>query len=61
VGVGPNSTQLNALINLSQKKSLSQPDMIALAGVMDELGNPKQSFEELSHAEAIQVIKASQL
>jgi outer membrane biosynthesis protein TonB len=60
-GTGPNSTQLNALTNLSQKKGLSQPDMIALAGVVDELGNPKQSFEELSHAEAIQVIKASQL
>jgi len=35
--------------------------MIALAGIVDETGNPKQTFEELSHAEAIQVIKASQL
>lgn len=60
-GAGPNSTQLNALTNLSQKKGLAQSDMIALAGVVDEMGNPKQSFEELSHAEAIQVIKASQL
>jgi hypothetical protein len=60
-GAGPNPTQLNALTNLSQRKGLSQPDMIALAGVVDETGNPKQTFDELSHAEAIQVIKASQL
>jgi len=60
-GSGPNPTQLNALTNLSQRKGLSQLDMIALAGVVDETGNPKQTFEELSHAEAIQVIKASQL
>jgi hypothetical protein len=58
---GPNSTQINALTNLSERKGLSQPDMIALAGVADETGGPKQTFEELSHAEAIQVIKASQL
>lgn len=56
-----NSTQVNALTNLSKKKELSQPDMIALGGILDESGNPKQVFEELSHAEAIQVIKASQL
>ncbi len=61
VGSGPNPTQLNALTNLSQRKGLSQQDMIALAAVSDETGNPKQTFEELSHAEAIQVIKASQL
>ena len=60
-GSGPNPTQLNALTNLSQRKGLSQSDMIALAAVSDETGNPKQTFEELSHAEAIQVIKASQL
>lgn len=60
-GAGPNSTQMNALTNLSQKKGLAQPAMIALAGIVDEMGNPRQSFEELSHAEAIQVIKASQL
>jgi hypothetical protein len=60
-GSGPNPTQLNALTNLSQRKGLSQSDMISLAGVMDETGNPKQTFEELTHAEAIQVIKASQL
>ncbi len=60
-GAGPNPTQLNALTNLSQRKGLSQPDMIALAVIEDETGSPKQTFEELSHAEAIQVIKASQL
>jgi hypothetical protein len=60
-GSGPNPTQLNALTNLSQRKGLSQPDMIALAVIVDETGNPKQAFEELNHAEAIQVIKASQL
>lgn len=61
VGAGPNPTQLNALTNLSQRKGLSQAQMIELAGVVDETGAPKQSFEELTHAEAIQVIKASQL
>ena len=60
-GSGPNPTQLNALTNLSQRKGLSQTDMIGLAGIIDETGNPKQFFEELTHAEAIQVIKASQL
>jgi hypothetical protein len=35
--------------------------MIALAGLVDETGVAKQSFEQLTHAEAIQVIKASQL
>ncbi len=60
-GSGPNPTQINALTNLSQRKELSQMDMIALASIVDETGNPKQMFEDLSHAEAIQVIKASQL
>jgi hypothetical protein len=61
---GPNPTQLNALINLSGRKELSQPDMIALATdppITDEMGNPKQLFEDLTHAEAIRVIKASQV
>lgn len=57
----PNSTQINALTNLAQKKSLSQSEMIDLVGIIDDLGNPKQTYEELTHAEAIQVIKASQL
>jgi len=61
VGTGPNPTQLNALTALSGKRGLSQEGMIALAGIVDELGNPKQLFEDLTHAEAIQVIKASQL
>ncbi len=58
---GPNSTQINALNALAGKKDLSPPDMIALAEVVDELGHPKQAYDDLSHAEAIQVIKASQL
>ena len=58
---GPNSTQINALTNLAEKKGLGQSDMVALAGVIDSDGSPKQTFEELTHAEAIQVIKASQL
>lgn len=59
---GPNSTQLNALNNLAQKKGLSQSDMIALApDVTDAEGNPVMSFEDLTHAQAIQVIKAAQL
>lgn len=58
---GPNSTQINALTNLAEKKGLGQSDMVALAGVIDNDGSPKQTFEELTHAEAIQVIKASQL
>lgn len=57
---GINSTQMAALTSLSTKKGLSQPDLIALAQVADAQGMPKQSFEELSHAEAIQVIKAAQ-
>ena len=58
---GPNATQINALTNLAQRKDLSQSQMIGLAGCVDVTGVPKQSFEQLTHAEAIQVIKASQL
>ncbi len=58
---GPNSTQMNAMTNLAARKNLSQPEMIALAGVSDEQGNAVTTFEELTHAQAIQVIKAAQL
>lgn len=58
---GPNSTQLNALVNLSQKKSLSPAEMIAKANVADAHGAPKQVFEDLTRSEAIQVIRAAQL
>lgn len=59
-GRGINSTQLSALNSLATKKGVAQPDLIALAQVMDEQGHPKQTFEELTHSEAIQVIKAAQ-
>lgn len=57
---GINSTQMAALTSLASKKGLSQPDLIALAQVADPQGSPKQTFEELTHSEAIQVIKAAQ-
>jgi len=57
---GPNVTQLNALNNLSSKKELSQPDMIAKAGIVDSMNSPKLTFDELTHSEAIEVIKAAQ-
>ncbi|MBD3260644.1 MAG: hypothetical protein GF334_03035 [Candidatus Altiarchaeales archaeon] len=59
-GRGINSTQMSALNSLANKKGVSQPDLIALAQVTDEQGHPKQTFEELTHSEAIQVIKAAQ-
>lgn len=58
---GPNPTQMNAMTNLAQRKNLSQSDMIALANIIDEHDSPVQTFEELTHAQAIQVIKAAQL
>lgn len=58
--VGPNATQLNALNNLAEKKGLSQADMIARAAILDPTNNPKLTFDELTHSEAIQVIKAAQ-
>ncbi len=58
---GPNSTQMNAMVNLAARKNLSQPEMIALAKVTDAQGNSVQMFEELTHSQAIQVIKAAQL
>ncbi len=60
-GGSPNSTQMNAMTNLASKKDLSQSDMIALASITDAQGNPVQSFEELTHTQAIEVIKAAQL
>jgi len=52
---------MNAMVNLAARKSLSQPDMIALAKITDEQGNSVQTFDELTHSQAIQVIKAAQL
>ncbi len=57
-GISP--TQLNALTNIASRKDLSQTDLIALANVVDEEGNPKAAFDELENAEAIQVIRAAQ-
>ncbi len=57
---GPNVTQLSALNNLAAKKEMNQPDMIARAAIVDEMGSPKKTFDELTHSEAIQVIKAAQ-
>ena len=57
---GPNATQLNALNNLAEKKGLSQADMVARADIVDPTNNPKLTFDELTHSEAIQVIKAAQ-
>lgn len=51
---------MSALTSLAAKKGLSQPDLVALAQVVDPQGAPKQTFEELTHAEAIEVVKASQ-
>lgn len=60
-GSGPNSTQMNAMTNLASRKNLSQPDMIALADITDGQGSPVQTFDELTHPQAIEVIKAAQL
>lgn len=58
---GPNSTQINAMTNLAARKNFSQSEMIALANVVDEHDSPIQAFDELSHSQAIEVIKAAQL
>jgi hypothetical protein len=60
-GAGPNPTQLSALTNIASNKSIPQHALIALAGVLDDSGSPKQTFEELTRTEAIQVIQASRL
>lgn len=57
---GITTVQMSALTSLAAKKGLSQPDLVALAQVVDSQGAPKQTFEELTHAEAIEVVKASQ-
>ncbi len=54
---GINTTQMSALTSLASKRGVSPADLIALATV----SGFKQSFEELTHAEAIEVIKAVQL
>jgi len=58
---GPNSTQLNAMTNLANRKGLAPSALIALASVVDSYGKPVSSFEELTREQAIQVIKAAQL
>ena len=57
---GITTVQMSALTSLAAKKGVSQPDLVALAGVVDGQGAPKQTFEELTHAEAIEVVKAAQ-
>ena len=57
---GITTVQMSALTSLAAKKGVSQPDLVALAGVVDAQGAPKQMFEDLSHAEAIEVVKAAQ-
>ncbi len=57
-GISP--TQLNALTNIASRKDLSQMELIALATVTDDEGNPKTAFDALENAEAIQVIRAAQ-
>jgi len=57
---GPNPTQLTALTNIATRKNLSQRDLIALALIADDLGNPVETFEELTYDQAVRVIKAAQ-
>ena len=57
---GPNATQVNALTNLAKRKELSPAELISTAGVVDDLGHPVQTFEDLTREQAIQVIKAAQ-
>ena len=52
--------QMSALTSLAAKKGVSQTDLVALAEVVDAQGTPKQTFEELTHSEAIEVVKAAQ-
>lgn len=59
-GTGPNSTQLNAMINLAQRRNVSHSELIALASVVDVSGNPVTTFEDLTRDQAIQVIRAAQ-
>lgn len=57
---GITTVQMSALTSLAAKKGVSQTDLVALADVMDAQGTPKQTFEELTHSEAIEVVKAAQ-
>lgn len=57
---GITTVQMSALTSLAAKKGVTQTDLVALAEVVDEQGTPKQTFEELTHAEAIEVVKAAQ-
>ena len=57
---GITTVQMSALTSLAAKKGVTQTDLVALAGVVDEQGAPKQTFEELTHSEAIEVVKAAQ-
>lgn len=56
----PSGTQINAMTAIAERKGITAVDLISNAGVVDELGYVIQSFEELSHDQAIQVIKAAQ-
>jgi len=57
---GPNPTQFNALTNIATRRTLSQRDLIALAGIVNENGQPTESFDDLTYEQAIKVIKAAQ-
>jgi len=57
---GPNTTQINAMTNLAQRKGMDPVELIAHAGVVDDMGHAIQTFEELSREQAIRVIKAAQ-
>jgi hypothetical protein len=57
---GPTSTQLNSLTNIATRKGLQQAELISMAGVVDDHGNPIELFENLSHSQAIAVIRAAQ-
>jgi hypothetical protein len=57
---GPNTTQLNSMINIALKKNMAHSELIALANVRDAFDQPVQSFEELTYNQAISVIQAAQ-
>lgn len=59
-GGGPNTTQINSLMNIAAKKEMSPAQLISLAGVVDAGGNPVQRFEDLQYGQAIEVIQAAQ-
>jgi hypothetical protein len=61
VNKGITTVQMNALTSLAERKNVSPSDLILQANIVDGQGIPKQNFEDLTHAEAINVVKAAQL